>query len=167
LVDLSLSVTRALPAERELLQRLLELYQHDLSDIWDQDVDDSGCFGYSLDRYWDDEECKAYIFRMQGQAAGFALVDRQVKIPGSDFWMDQFFVMKKYRAKGIGGAAAAQVFCNHPGRWQVGQMTANLPAQAFWRKTIHRVCGGNYAETEIASGWWQGIVQSFDARACD
>jgi predicted acetyltransferase len=144
-----------------MLQRMLEFYQHDLSDIWEQDLDARGEFGYSLDRYWLDRACSPYIFRVAGHAAGFALVDGQVKLPGGEYWMDQFFVMKKYRGKGVGGAAAAQVFALHPGTWQVGQMTANLTAQAFWRRTIGELFAGNYTEVELTEGWWQGFVQSF------
>jgi predicted acetyltransferase len=157
----SVTVTRALPTERALLQRMLEFYQHDLSDIWDQDLDARGEFGYSLDRYWQAPACSPYILRVAGHAAGFALVDGQVKLPGGDYWMDQFFVMKRYRGKGVGRAAAAQVFALHPGSWQVGQMTANLAAQAFWRRTISELFAGNYTEVEITAGWWQGFVQSF------
>lgn len=159
-----LSVTRALPVERQLQQRMLELYQHDLSDIWDQDLDEAGCFGYALDRYFDDHDCSPYIFKVDGRAAGFALVDGQVRVAGGDYWMDQFFVLKKYRAQGVGSAAAAEVFRLHPGKWQVGQMTGNLPAQAFWRRTVSEFSGGSYAEVQLVSGWWQGIVQSFDSR---
>jgi len=74
--DARIDVQRAAPAERELLQRMLELYQHDLSDLWDQDVDGNGTFGYALDRYWSDPDCTPYLFRVDGQAAGFALVDK-------------------------------------------------------------------------------------------
>ena len=41
--------------DRYTIQRMLELYQHDLSDIWDQDLDSQGV-GYALDRYWDTED---------------------------------------------------------------------------------------------------------------
>jgi predicted acetyltransferase len=161
--DPPLTVARAGLGERELLSRMLELYQHDLSDIWDQDLTERGEYGYSLDRYWKDPACTPYVFRVGGNAAGFALVDDQVKVPAGDHWMDQFFVMKKYRAKGIGTAAAFAVLEAHPGRWQVGQMAANHPAQAFWRRGIARYTDGNYTEVHLTSGWWQGCVQCFSS----
>jgi predicted acetyltransferase len=160
-IGLHLKVTAALSSERELLQRMLELYQHDLSGIWDQDLDACGEFGYSLDRYWREPECTPYIFRVADKAAGFALVDKQVKVPGGEHWMDQFFVLKKYRGKGIGRAAAAGIFALHPGHWQVGQMTENLAAQAFWRHTLGEFFAGAYTEVELTTGWWKGFVQSF------
>jgi predicted acetyltransferase len=157
-----LDVRRAAPADRLPLQRMLELYQHDLSDIWDQDLDVRGEIGYALDRYWRDPACVPHVFTVGEAYAGFALVDNAVKLPGGQHWMDQFFVMRKYRRRGVGAAAAAAVFSAHPGRWQVGQMTANLAAQAFWRRTISACTGGRFTEDVLASGWWQGVVQRFE-----
>lgn len=157
----SLTVSHATDSERQLLQQMLELYQHDLSDIWDQDLDLKGEFGYSLERFWQDPNCVAYIFRIEENPAGFALVDKEIKMSGGEFWMDQFFVMKKYRKRGVGSSAASTIFDNHVGRWQVGQMTNNLVAQSFWRNTIFNYTSNQYNEIQITSGWWQGIVQSF------
>ncbi|MGF6243738.1 hypothetical protein P3T42_005503 [Paraburkholderia sp. GAS38] len=45
----SMIVVRKASAEERLpLYRMLELYQHDLSDIWDQDLDVHGEYGYSI-----------------------------------------------------------------------------------------------------------------------
>lgn len=151
----------ATPVERLPLYRMLELYQHDLSDIWDQDLDIHGEFGYALDRYWGRSDCWPYVFLIEGRLAGFALVDRRVRIPGDDFWMDQFFVMKKYRRQGVGRVTAAAVFDLHHGRWQIGQMPENRTAQAFWRQVIGGYTREHFVEEQLASGWWQGHVQRF------
>jgi predicted acetyltransferase len=140
---------------------MLEWYQHDLSDIWDQDLDLHGEYGYALDRYWQDPNCHPYVFVVDGHYAGLGLVDKQVKVPGGDFWMDQFFVLKKYRRKGVAAQAAGAVFELHRGAWQVGQMPSNHAAQAFWRKAIAGYTYGKYTEHHITSGWWQGFVQCF------
>jgi len=157
----SLEVAIASPADRLPVYRMLELYQHDLSDIWDQDLDVHGEYGYELDRFWGRREAWPYVFRVESCLAGFALVDKRVHIPGDDFWMDQFFVLKKYRRRGIGAQAARTVLDLHPGHWQVGQMPANTPAQAFWRQFISTYTNGSYTEERITTGWWQGYVQRF------
>ena len=157
----ALEVRIANPDERLPLYRMLELYQHDLSDIWDQDIDIHGEYGYTLDRYWKGSACWPYLFRVAGKLAGFALVDRHVRIPGDDFWMDQFFVLKKYRHQGIGSAAAAAVLDSHHGHWQVGQMPGNFAAQAFWRRLASSYTRNGYTEEQLTTGWWQGYVQRF------
>ena len=144
---------------------MLELYQHDLSDIWDQDLDCHGEYGYSLDRYWDEEGCHPFVVLVSGRHAGFALVDQRVRIGTEGHWMDQFFVLKKYRRRGIGQLLAKSVFTALPGRWEVGQMPQNVAAQAFWRGVISEYTKGRFKEHDVRSGSWQGVIQVFESPA--
>lgn len=159
-----LDVRLAAPSERVPLARMLELYQYELSPYWEQDLDASGQYGYTLDRYWQAEGHYPYVASANGHYVGFALVDDQVKIAGGDFWMDQFFVLKNYRWHGLGDKLARHVFGRHRGRWQVGQMRENVPARAFWRRTIGRVTSGTFEEKDVKAGAWHGYVQSFTSK---
>ena len=145
--------------DRLPIARMLELYQHDLSDIWPSDLDAHGEYGYALDRYWADARCHAFVALCRAQFAGFALVDGAVKVGREGHWIDQFFVLKKYRRSGVGSALAGAVFAALPGAWEVGQMPANLPAQAFWRRVIGT--HAEFVEHRLSGGEWQGIVQCF------
>ena len=147
--------------DRLPLYRMLELYQHDLSDLWDQDLDAHGEYGYPLDRYWQQDGAVPYVFSVDGRWAGAALVDRDVPLPGGEHWLAQFFVLKKYRRRGLGRRVACQVFDRHPGRWQVGQMPGNAVAQAFWRRVVGDYSGGRYDEHRLTEGAWQGTLQCF------
>jgi predicted acetyltransferase len=157
-----LQVSVATPADRLPIARMLELYQHDLSDVWDQDLDAHGEYGYALDRYGRDPACHAFVFRVAHKYAGFALVDDAVHLTGNERWLAQFFVLKKYRRLGLGSAAARQVFEQLQGRWEVGQMPKNLPAQAFWRHVIGTYTGGRFVEHDLNDERWQGLLQCFD-----
>lgn len=159
----ALEVRLATVADREPLRRMLELYQYELSDIWDQDIDGAGQYGYAMDRYWDTPGNYAYVALFEGCYAGFALVDDQVKLPGGQYWMDQFFVLKKYRRRGLGRELAARVIARHPGQWQIGQMVDNHPAQSFWRETLDAIGAREFRECAITTGWWQGLVQQFES----
>lgn len=141
---------------------MLELYQHDLSDIWDQNLDDQGQYGYALDPYWLGARCRAFAFLVSGKYAGLALVDDSVCLSENDHWMAQFFVMKKYRRQGVGSLAAKRVFDLMPGRWEVGQMRKNLPAQAFWRRVIGAYTGAAFVEHDVNDDHWEGVLQCFD-----
>lgn len=158
-------VRLASPSERAPLYRMLELYQYELSDIWDQDLDETGEYGYALDRYWQAAGNYPYVALAGGHYVGLALVDDRVKLPEGQFWMDQFFVLKKYRREGIGNELARRVIAQHPGRWQIGQMTENTGARFFWRQVIERVTRGAFEEQKLTSGWWQGYVQTFTSKA--
>jgi predicted acetyltransferase len=157
------AVRPALPEDRLPVYRMLELYQHDLSDIYDQDLDSHGEYGYVLDPYWHDAGWHPFVATAAGKYAGFALVNRAVRVGTEGYWMDQFFVLKKYRRCGLGQLLATSAFAALPGRWEVGQMPANLAAQAFWRKVIAEYTGGRLQETALRSGPWQGVVQVFES----
>ena len=151
----------ARPEDFPALQQMLELYQHDLSDIWDQDLDANGRYGYDLSPHQEGKRFHAHIALEDGRYAGFALVAPAAVTLTEGSWMEQFFILKKHRHAGIGAALARHVFQSHPGPWEVGQMPANLPAQAFWRKVIGQVTGGKFVEVQVAQGWWLGVVQQF------
>ena len=84
----SLEVAVADPTDRLPLYRMLELYQHDLSDIWDQDLDEHGEYGYELDRFMRQSNAWAYVFRLSCNLAGFALVDiRSASLGTTSGWI--------------------------------------------------------------------------------
>ena len=156
-----LQVRLAVADDRLPLRRMLELYQHDLSDIWDQDLDVHGEYGYSLDRFWSNKDCHAYVATVADRYAGFALVDRAAKVGSDAHWMDQFFVVRKYRGAGVGRHLALRVLGSLPGPWEVGQMAENHVAQAFWRSVVAGCTSGEFEERKLSTGRWQGVVQCF------
>jgi predicted acetyltransferase len=97
-----------------------------------------------------------------GKYAGFALVDDSVSFRENEHWMAQFFVVRKYRRQGIGREAARRVFDLMRGRWEVGQVRRNLPAQAFWRRVIAEYTGGRFVEHDLCDDRWDGLLQCFD-----
>jgi diamine N-acetyltransferase len=157
-----LVLRQATPEDRLPIYRMLELYQHDLSDIWDQDVDSHGEFGYAIDRFWAGKNSHAFVAMVAGRYAGFALVNDDVPLGSEGHWLEQFFVMKKYRRRGLGRRLAEHVFAAFPGPWEVGQMPRNLPAQAFWRRTIGGIVAGGFSECRLADERFEGVVQSFN-----
>ena len=158
---------QAEPADFGAIQQMLEFYQYELSDIWPQDMDAEGRYGYDLSRHRKAERSFAYVACMGSQHAGFALVAPALVTRTDGFWMEQFFIHKRFRRSGLGAEFARHVFRRHPGPWEVGQMPANLAAQAFWRKVIRELTAGQYSEVQVTQGWWQGVAQQFrvDAQA--
>ena len=144
------------------LEQMLELYQYDLSEIWPQDLDESGRYGFDLTRHEGSDRSRAYIARDDGHYVGFALTAPAVVTRTEGTWMEQFFVLKRHRRSGIGRALARYVFFSHPGPWELGQMAGNTTAYLFWRRVIREVTGGQFTELQITEGWWQGVVQQFD-----
>ena len=157
-----ISFRRALWQDRTVLARLLELYQYDLSEVWPQTLNAHGEYGFAVDRYLRNPRLFAYLFLVDGHYAGFGLVDPDVSLPENELWMGQFFVLKRYRRMGVGSLAARHIFDQVRGRWEVGQMPLNHPAQAFWRRTIAEYTQGRFTEHELHDARWDGFIQCFD-----
>jgi predicted acetyltransferase len=104
--------------------------------------------------------------RVDGHLAGFVILDEKSRITGDSEVMDvaEFFVMRKYRRKGVGLTAAMIAFDFFPRRWEVRQMAKNVSATAFWRKAIAQYTSGRFEEIVFDDDRWRGPVQSFDAR---
>jgi predicted acetyltransferase len=162
---MALQLRRAQPHDFAALHQMLELYQYELSDIWLQDADSEAKYGYDLQRQREAERFHAYVALEESQYVGFALVAPAVVTRKEGHWMEQFFILKRYRGTGAGLALAKHVLSSHPGLWEVGQMATNHAAQAFWRKVVARVTVGAYVEVEVTEGWWKGVVQQFNVPA--
>jgi predicted acetyltransferase len=156
-----LELRKARPHDFPALQQMLELYQYELSDIWPQDADSEAKYGYNLERHKQGERFHAHVALEGAQYVGFALVAPAVVTRKEGNWMEQFFILKRFRRSGAGYALARHVLFNHPGPWEVGQLPANLAAQAFWRHVIDKATSGSYVEVQVTEGWWQGVVQQF------
>jgi predicted acetyltransferase len=158
----AIEMRRARPDDFAALQQMLELYQYELSDIWPQDADLQAMYGYDLQRYRQGDGFHAYVALQGLQYIGFSLVAPARVTRKEGCWMEQFFILKRFRRDGAGRRLAEHVLRCHPGPWEIGQMPANGAALAFWRQVIARLTAGAYTELQVTEGGWQGTVQQFD-----
>ena len=133
-----------------VVRRLMQLYVHDLSEHTGWGCRADGTFGDFLELadYWGDPEGFPFLIRADGELAGFAIVQRLEAPPDPLHDVAEFFVLRKYRGRGIGRTIALALFTRFPGRWQVRELLENTPAQAFWRRVIGQFTDGAYAETQ-------------------
>ncbi len=60
--------------------------------------------------------------------------------------MGEFFILKKFRRKGIALQAIDQIWEKYLGSWEVPVIPENSPALSFWRKAISHFTDGRYLE---------------------
>jgi predicted acetyltransferase len=153
-------VIPATPEQQPILANLIELYAHDFSEFREMELGEDGRFGYlGLPLYWRDPERHPFIVRVKGNLAGFVLV-KQV----SGVWdMAEFFVVRRYRGRGMGMQIAQTVLRRFPGRWEVRVMEANHSAHLFWERAISAFVGETIpaARVEKDGRWWR--VFSFNS----
>lgn len=148
-----------------LLQNLWQLYSHDFTEFLRIDVDDQGCFPYDFDfkEYFERSGHWAYIAHVGENIAGFALISdkvSQTRLKGRH--VDEFFIMRRFRGKGIGRSIAFQAFDTYQGYWEVSEVTTNVPAIKFWRKVIGDYTHDNFRETTRKGTEIDILIQMFD-----
>jgi predicted acetyltransferase len=159
-------VREAAREDEPILQNLLQLYVYDFSEMDGCDVEPDGRYApYRLAHYWTESMHRAFLVRVDGNLAGLALVEDAASLADGQPTMDvaEFFVMRKYRRKGVGEHVAHHLFGLSAGRWQVRQIAANTGAQAFWRDVIGRYTGGRFIEQPFDDERWRGPAQFFDS----
>ena len=133
--------------QKSVFRQMLELYSYDFSEFSEEDVNEEGYFGYSyIDVYWTEEGRYPFFIRVDGKLAWVVLIRSCCEYNRLEnaHSIAEFFVMKKYRKKGVGREAARQIFDMFPGCWEISYWTANLPAKTFWMKVVNEYTEGRY-----------------------
>ncbi|AHV98793.1 GNAT family N-acetyltransferase [Paenibacillus sp. 7124] len=151
--------------EKNILLNLYQLYYYDFSEFTNQDINKEGKFDVNIDFFWEgDHRWHPYFIETSGRIAGFVIVllENLDVDPDPTHVIYDFMVMKKYRRKGIGHAAAIQAFKLYKANWKIVQMATNTPAISFWRKVIKDYTKSKY--TEIFRDDVKKYVQSFSTK---
>ncbi len=157
-----------IPADRKqksVLKQLIELYLYDFSEFDNKDIDETGRYGYKyLDLYFKGKNRHPYFIKVRNKYAGFALLSSHCHILKSKDAksISVFFIMKKYRRKGIGKNAAVRIFDMFRCDWEIRQHPHNAAAQEFWKKVITVYTDSNFSKKELISKEWSGKVFIFN-----
>jgi predicted acetyltransferase len=162
--EVAVQVVPVLPHEQEVLRRLIDLYAYDFSALLGLDIGEDGRFPFrELTPFWTDGWRHPFFVRVNHKLAGFVLVEDRSRLDGTEGVHDmaEFFILRKYRRRGVGERAARDVFDHFPGPWEVRQRAENTDATAFWRRVIDRHTHGRFRETVGEAASWPGPVQCF------
>ena len=144
---MNITIEPILIEQKSVFVQMMELYNYDFSEFSDDDKNEYGYFGYPrIDDYWNEEGRYPFFIRVDGKLAGLVLVrscceHNDLTNPHN---IAEFFVMKKYRRKGVGKVVAMKIFDMFPGGWEISQWNNNLPAQKFWEEVVKDYTDGKY-----------------------
>ena len=155
MLDATIHLDPAAPADAERLSNLLELYIHDMSAIYPHvELGDDGRFGYpELPLYWSEPGRRfPFLIRHGDRVAGFVLAKRGSPVSDDPEVLDvvEFFVLRQYRRGGLGRAAALQLWQQLPGSWTVRVSEGNRGALEFWSGVIAEATNGAAIESSRA-----------------
>ena len=133
------------------LQRMGSYYVYDMSEYvgedpgWEfPDTGDYECDDFRP--YFDDPQASPFFIRVDGELAGFAIVNRRGATSEADYNIAQFFVLRKFKGRRVGAQAARQCFQRFRGVWDVMVIPQNAGAHAFWQRTISAFTNGDFHE---------------------
>ena len=147
-----------------IIRNLVRYYVYDFSEHMGWPCSADGKFGGcdDLPRYWKHKGNAPFLIRSGRELVGFVLVDGNPKRAGIDHRIGEFFVLRKFRRRGIGQRIACEVFDRFPGRWMVEQLKENTPAVRFWRAVIRRYTRGKFRQMTVRSKWGVDNVILFE-----
>jgi predicted acetyltransferase len=157
------------PEQMRVLARMLELYLHDLSEVFELELGADGRFGYeALPRFLEEPGRRfAFLIRAGPHLAGFALIARGSPAGGSpdDLDVAEFFVLRRHRRSGVGREAAFALFDRLPGSWVVRVIDGNRRGLPFWSEIIPAYTGGRYERRRLPPPREAWNVFTFRSRA--
>ena len=138
-------------ADCSVMQNLARFYVYDISEFlgheagWEMPV--NGLYEcFNLKMYWESPHTHPYLIKYAGELAGFVIIDKNGSDSGIDFNVAQFFILRKFKNKGVGRYVAQACFDKFSGIWEVMVMPGNEGAYRFWRRIIKAYTGNHFTE---------------------
>ena len=126
--------------EREKLEKLLQLYLHDLSLYFPISFNSDECkYEYDLNKYFENDY--AFFIELDHNILGFILVDYN---KNNNYEISEMFVLNNYKGHKIGEQAVTKIFDMYKGNWTIKAVPSSPVAESFWKKVVDNYTNGNF-----------------------
>jgi predicted acetyltransferase len=139
----------------------MQLYLYDLGSLDEWEIAEDGTYGNAeqIESFWTDTDRQRCLVRVDGNLSGFVLTRNGSSFSGADAHeISEFFIVQKYRHKGVGRNVANRIFDAFTGTWEVAALKTNMPAQHFWRAVIADYSRRQYEEFSAHRGTADFVV---------
>ncbi len=156
---MSVVIKQAPIEQKPVLERLMQLYLYDLSEVDDAgDLNDQGVWDRDdkyFDLYWDEPGRTPFVIYSDNKIAGFILINEHFNIPENEGGkaIAEFFILRRYRNKGVGKTAAFEIFDKFPGKWEVDVASTHPDSEKFWEKVIREYTNGKFTKVSGTENW--------------
>ncbi len=134
--------------DKQIIQNLARFYIYDLSEFQGRKCPDNGLFeDEDYTRYWTKAGHFPFLVKCQNELAGFVFVEEGGSSPDIDFHMAEFFIVRKFRGKGVARIVAKEIFQRFSGNWEVMAISHNYLAIKFWENTISEYVQGRFTKS--------------------
>ena len=142
---------------------LFQLYLSDLSQYnHNIVVDEKGLYPASwIDTDWDLPEFIPLRIEQNQSTCGFIILSKKpLSKPGTEWCIQEFFILRKFRNRGIGRASIEQLFATYSGSYSMAVMKDNVPAKLFWEEALD-LMGIQYKKEKHSEEGIDGISYEF------
>jgi ribosomal-protein-alanine N-acetyltransferase len=122
-------------------------YVYDMSEFMGWKIPADGlyeCIDFS--KYWKTDDAFPFLIHYENELAGFVIIDKKGSDASIDFNVAQFFILRKFKNKGLGRYVACQCFDKFRGTWEVMVIPGNEGAYRFWQSIIKKYTAENFTE---------------------
>ena len=137
---MNLEIKKVRLKEREKLEKLLQLYLHDLSLYFPISFNSDECkYEYDLNKYFENDY--AFFIELDHNILGFILVDYN---KNNNYEISEMFVLNNYKGHKIGEQAVTKIFDMYKGNWTIKAVPSSPVAESFWKKVVDNYTNGNF-----------------------
>lgn len=158
-----IELKQAEKSDHQLIVNLMQFYNYDFSEWVPLSFSEDGFFAIRPKlEYLSSPTTRPFLVFVDGDIAGFLIVDDEVHATGAKHNIGYFFVARRFRGLGVGTQAVSDLLLKIPGPWQIWHVRENLGAAAFWAKVIPMVSGGEYAVHSLEIDDCNATLYRFD-----
>ena len=154
---MNIKLSKVKIGEKKILSNLLDEYLKELSKY--KKIKEQ--YRY-LDNYFSESNRYPFFIKLDDNIVGLALVNlRNPLSQGNKQAISEFYIIPKYRNKGLRKIVAFKIFDMFRGKWVLRELETN-PATDFWKKVIEEYTHGDYQEFKQNDEKWKGKIQTFN-----
>lgn len=160
-----MNVIELQPAQRdelECIENLMQFFMYEFSEWLPIKLGRHGLFAIQeKTAYWRKPATRPMLIRVDGELAGFAIVDDAVHFPEVQYNLGYFFVIRRFRGRGIGKQVVTHLLTQLPGQWQIFHIDDNQPARAFWARVVPDLSSGTFSCQPITADGYPCTLYTF------
>jgi predicted acetyltransferase len=134
--------------DKKIVYNLFRYYVYDMSEYMGWNPSKEGIYGSNtslLEIYWENDDHYPYLVYCNDELAGFSLL-RKYPADKELYDIGQFFVLRKFKRKGVGGKAFELSVSKYPGKWLTRVLLDNTGALKFWLSAIAQITNDNFSQ---------------------
>ena len=159
--NVDLKLEPSIVDDKGFIKNIYQYYQHDLSEFNDNlQLGSTGLFDNSfVDSYYSEDNLIPLKITLENSVIGFIFCSTGKSV---DYIIQDIFIMRNYRNRGLGRFALKQLFDLYPGKYGLDILIKNETAKLFWAHCLQQL-GIDYTSYEVIEDGEPGIRFIFDS----